>query len=196
MRCHLVSAVVTSAVLWATPLHAEEANPASQPSRFRQLWSEAESATSRQDHAAAALQYRAILSQFPQSQRTALRVAVNEEKAGRIDQALTAYDAALTLNPRGAWVDVALFYKARALLGAGNRREALTTVEHLRQQFPDSSYAIRALTLQAQARGACNIETRHPSPPPSTIPRCGSASIKIPPRCQQQPNGPSASGSR
>lgn len=63
--------------------------------RFQQLWSEAESLGSENQYAAAAQRYRAILAEFPKSQRAALRIAVNEEKAGNTAEALRAYDAAM-----------------------------------------------------------------------------------------------------
>jgi len=135
--------------LWACSAAADDPAEA----RFQTLWAEADSVHTEGDFAVAEQLYKAILAEFPHSQRTALRIAICQEKAGRTQDALASYDAAINLDPLGYWAEVALFYKARACREANHIQGALDAVQRLRAQYPESPYNARAAVLEAQITG-------------------------------------------
>ncbi len=131
---------------------AQDGSPAV-PSRFKTLWQEADALQTASDFAGAADRYRAILTEFPRSQRAALRIAICEGRQGHIDAAITAYDAAINMAPQEYWAEAGLYFKARDCVEAGKTDDAHQAIERLKTEHPDSSYTIRSGILEAQLEG-------------------------------------------
>src|SRR5690606_20798657 len=111
-----------------------------QTQSFQSLWEQADQRQTREEYAAAEQSYKDILSLYPDSQRTALRIAITQQKQQRYDDALVAYDNAISMDPLGDWAAVAIFYKARAASEAGDLASMVGSLEMLNSLHPDSSY--------------------------------------------------------
>jgi len=136
----------------------QQSTDSADAARLQELCAQADLLSSQGLYLEAAQRYRSILAQFPTCQRAGVYLARNEEKAGSLSDALRDYDAAYAIDRGGFWATVALFDKANACLGAGTKSDALATTRLLREQYPDSVYALRALKLEAQVRGESTQE--------------------------------------
>jgi tetratricopeptide (TPR) repeat protein len=120
---------------------------------FDQLWMNADAAHDREDYRSAEQQYRTILAEFPDSQRTCLRIARTIEQQGRHQESLAIYRQAIEMARDSSWAATGLFYRARAARDSGNPEEARQDIVRLRMQHPDSSYVAQAALLEAQIAG-------------------------------------------
>lgn len=105
------------------------------------------------EYEAAAAKYAAVPAGVPDSQRAALQAATCQEKAGRLADAVAAYDTAIAKNPSAYWAELALFQKARTCKALGNVADARACIAHIKQRFPDSSSLAEAAVLEAQIDG-------------------------------------------
>lgn len=117
---------------------------------FRERWYQADTLQASKSFTEAEQQYREILELYPNSQRTALRIAICQQNAGRKLDSLASYDNAIAMDPNGYWAGVALFYKARACFESGLVLDAISSLNELRERFPDSSYVAQAGVLEAE----------------------------------------------
>lgn len=71
--------------------------------------------------------------------------------AGRSDEALSAYDTALRLDPRTPWRDAIMIGKAQALVQAGRYGEALPIYVNAEAAFPEIAGAVRRIVAVCHA---------------------------------------------
>jgi tetratricopeptide (TPR) repeat protein len=117
---------------------------------FDELWADAAALQDAHQYGAAAAAFRAILAEYPDSQRAALRIAICEENGGLVSNAIDSYQAAIDLAPYGSWTETALFFQARACHGFGCPATARDAIALLKQRFPDSAWVARVRVLEAQ----------------------------------------------
>ncbi len=82
-------------------------------------WQQAVSLKESGNYADAANVYRDLLLDYPKSQRTALRIALNEQRAGDNANAAASFVTARAVDPYGYWNEVGLYYEARFHLDNG-----------------------------------------------------------------------------
>lgn len=125
--------------------------------RFQTIWKDAEASQNSKDLVSAERKYAAIVSEFPKSQRAALRLAVVRGKQGKFAESKQDYDKAIALDPTGEWAPVGLFYKARL---CGENHDTKGSADSLRELYrlhPDSSYIAQGKLLEAKAKNR-NVE--------------------------------------
>jgi tetratricopeptide (TPR) repeat protein len=137
-------------VLAQTPEELE----AQREARFNDLWTEADQVQTRGEFSQAEQLYRQILTEFPDSQRTALRVAITQARGGDFQGAMESYDAAIEIDPDSSWAATGLFYMARDCWGSGDREAAQREVDRLLSTHPDSSFVAQARLLEARMEGS------------------------------------------
>lgn len=151
-----LAATVLAAALALAPGHATAQDAtdfeAARQARFEQVWSTADQPHQAGQWAESEQLYKQVLSEFPDSQRAALRVAIAQERQGKAD-AFASYDRAIALDPQGQWAPVALFYKARAGKQGAREKDARAAIARLRAEHPDTSYVARAAVLEAELDG-------------------------------------------
>jgi len=117
---------------------------------FESRWAVADSLHTAGDFVAAESSYRELLGAYPASQRTALRIAIVQEKQGRTQDALASYDSAYSLDAEGEWADVALFYAARCATAGGALQKAAQLIDRAAAFHPESPWTERCRQIDAR----------------------------------------------
>ena len=118
------------------------------------LWDHASALEERGLFAEAAIVYADILADFPQSQRAAVMLGVNELEAGRAAAALIDLDHALAMDPFSRdWAERGYLSKAKAHQQLSQIPEAEQAIEVLEVRFPDSFFAAEAAIIDASLAG-------------------------------------------
>ena len=97
--------------------------------------------------------YRQVLALTPENQNAAYRLAICQQKAGKLDDSIASFDRAIAINPKGYWAEVALYFRASTCQEAGRNSEALDGIQQLRSLYPESSYIARARVLKSKITG-------------------------------------------
>ncbi len=147
----LGSFLIATPMALCAPTQAER--DAQREARFRGLWNAADQIHTDGDFTRAEQAYRQVLREFPDSQRTALRIAITQVRGGNFPGARDSYNRAIAMDPDSVWAATGLFFKARDCREHGDVAEARREIARLRAMHPDSSYVARAAVLEAQIEG-------------------------------------------
>jgi TolA-binding protein len=143
------SSAAPSTSVTADSTHVRAPDPLSAAALLRQ----AGAALRLGDRDAAVSLYQKLQTSFPASAEASLsHVSLGRLLAdrGQPRAAMREFDRYLSVAPGGVLVPEALYGRARALTGLGDRAEELRTWQRLLRDFPDSTYAGRARDRLAQ----------------------------------------------
>ena len=115
-------------------------------------WQQAVTLKESGDYVGAANMYRSIFWDYPNSQRAALRIALNEQRAGITADAAASFVTANSVDPYGYWSEVGLYYEAKFHVDNGQLADAELCLEILEKRFPDSRWCARGRAAIATAR--------------------------------------------
>lgn len=117
--------------------------------KFKKMWDFADKPHQINNYKESEKLYKELLKEFPKSQRAALRIAIAQENQGKAKEALSSYDFAFDIDPKGEWAPFALYYKARAASESGYKEESEKACKILYSIHPDSAFVARAKLLEA-----------------------------------------------
>ncbi len=107
-------------------------------------WQQAVDLSTAEDYPGAAAVYRQLFSDYPKCQLAALRVAINEQKAGNSAGAAISFSAANAVDPHGYWAEVGLYHEAEFHISQGDTAQAQACLQQLEERFPESRWCARA----------------------------------------------------
>ncbi len=131
----------------ARPMVAADGNTASAESDPR--WGQAVALQEQEDYQAAAALFGAISTDYPKSQRAALRMAICEHQAGARSRVVASYQRAIRIAPFDYWAEVALFRQAELHQSLNDPGGLQRCVDTLQVRFPESRWTARAVCLAA-----------------------------------------------
>lgn len=121
--------------------------------KFTSMWEHAATLHTSERYVEAEVDYKRIFSEFPDSQRTALRIAIVQGKQGKIPDAIQSFNTAYNVDPYGSWAPVTLFYLARFASENDDQELARSTIDKFYSLHPDSPYKARCSLLLAELDG-------------------------------------------
>ena len=111
-------------------------------------------------------------------------LAADLESAGKIDEALTAYQRLSSFGTKSAFAPLALIGQARVLNLQGKPDDARRALESVQQQFPDSPFFEEANTWLEEIKSPAGTKTGgspRPVPPVPPVPPAPGVKVTPPP---------------